>query len=430
MPLRGVAFLGFYFFCLCGAFVAPHLGIYGYITTYCIGPENEWWSVPFRHWGIRFSYFIAVSTAIGFFLNRAKLDWGKELFLRQEILFWIFVGLIWFSRIISEPTIGRYTTVDHPSIKLLKIGIFLFLLTHTITDLKKINQLFWILTLSTFFLGIEAWETPWSAFQSGRLERIGGADFAEANFFGAFMGAMLPIIGVQFLRSDWKGKIITLLAGAFTANAVILCRSRGAFLGILFGIMAALLYAPKKHRKKIYIVMLIGIIGGIRLADPQFVHRISSIVRPVEGQTIDESAASRPRLWKAGFHMLLDHPLGIGAGNWYQTIGHYIPEYEGKDSHSTFVKAFAELGIQGGVVFLLLIASAYHNLFSVQKVIKDFKGQAVEDMVQFSFGITVALTIFIASSITITTIYTEALWIIMMLPVCLLRAVQNEPSSS
>ncbi len=430
MPLRGIAFLAFYFFCLFGALVAPHFGIYGYITTYCIGPENEWWSVPFRHWGIRFSYFIAVSTAIGFFLNRSKTDWGGKIFFKQEILFWIFVSLIWFSRLISEPTIGRYTIVDHPSIKLLKIGIFLFFFTHIITDLKKIDQLFWIFVFSSFFLGIEAWETPWRAFQAGRLERIGGADFAEANFFGAFMGAMLPIIGIQFLRSDWKGKVITLLAGAFTANALILCRSRGAFLGILFGIITTLIYAPQKHRKKIYIVMLIGIIGGIRLADPQFIHRISTIVRPVEGQKMDESAASRPRLWKAGFHMLLDHPLGIGAGNWYQTIGHYIPEYEGKDSHSTFVKAFAELGIQGGVVFLLLIASAYHNLFSVQKVIKDFKGQAVEDMVQFSFGITVALTIFLASSITITTIYTEALWIIMMLPVCLLRAVQNEPSSS
>ena len=187
---------------------------------------------------------------------------------------------------------------------------------------------------------------------------------------------------------------------------------------------------PKKHRKKIYLIMLVGIIGGIRLADPQFIHRISTILRPIEGQKVDKSAASRPIVWKAGYHMLLDAPWGVGAGNWYQTIGRYVPGYEGRDAHSTFVKAFAELGIQGGIVFLLLIASAYHNLFRVQKVIKDFKGQAVEDMVQFSFGITVALTIFLASSITITTIYTEALWIIMMLPVCLLRAVQNEPSSS
>lgn len=430
MPLRGVAFLGFYFFCLCGAFVAPHLGIYGYITTYCIGPENEWWSVPFRHWGIRFSYFMAIATAIGFILNKAKLNWGRTLFLKQEILFCIFVILMWFSRLISEPTTGYYTTIDHPAVKLSKIGIFLFLMTHIITDVKKINQLFWILTLSSFFLGVEAWETPWRAFQAGRLEGIGGADFAEANFFGAFMGSMLPIIGVQFLRSGWKGKALTLLAGAFTANAVILCRSRGAFLGILVGLFTAVKQAPKKHRKKIYLIMLVGIIGGIRLADPQFIHRISTILRPIEGQKVDKSAASRPIVWKAGYHMLLDAPWGVGAGNWYQTIGRYVPGYEGRDAHSTFVKAFAELGIQGGIVFLLLIASAYHNLFRVQKVIKDFKGQAVEDMVQFSFGITVALTIFLASSITITTIYTEALWIIMMLPVCLLRAVQNEPSSS
>ena len=57
--------------------------------------------------------------------------------------------------------------------------------------------------------------------------------------------------------------------------------------------------------------------------------------------------------------------MGIGPGNWYQTIGHYLPEYEGKDSHNTYVKCAVELGVFGISFFLLLLWQAYRNVKKV-----------------------------------------------------------------
>jgi O-antigen ligase len=140
---------------------------------------------------------------------------------------------------------------------------------------------------------------------------------------------------------------------------------------------------------------------------------------------MDESSSSRIRLWKAGVKMVSAHPLGIGPGNWYQTIGSYIPEYPGKDSHSTYVKCLAEMGIIGFSVFMLLLLQAYLNLRKVYREATDLPPQDSEDFIQLYFAIVVSIVVFLTCALTITMIYTEILWILLMLPVCLKRALDN-----
>ena len=121
----------------------------------------------------------------------------------------------------------------------------------------------------------------------------------------------------------------------------------------------------------------------------------------------------------------MNNPLGIGPGNWYQTIGSYIPELAGKDSHSTYVKCLAELGVLGISVFILLLLQAYLSLRKTYKNIQYLPDQQAEEFSHYYFAIIVSIVIFLTCSITITTIYTEVLWLLLMLPVCLLRALDN-----
>jgi len=237
------------------------------------------------------------------------------------------------------------------------------------------------------------------------------------------MAAMLPIIGIQLLRSKWFGKAVCTVSAAFTANAIVLCRSRGALIGIVAGAIIACLFAPKKHRKKIAVGLVLGIMGGIYVSDPQFWKRASTITRSEDQR--DESAASRLRLWQAGAGMLADHPFGIGVGNWYQTIGYYIPKYEGKDSHNTYVKCAVEIGVQGILVYVLFIFTAFLQLRQVRKLAASLPPSVGDDLVQISFGLTVSLSIILMCGLTITMIYTEIIWLLFMLPVCLRRVLEN-----
>jgi len=335
----------------------------------------------------------------------------------------VFLGIIWLSTFMGVETVGRYTIVDHPSIKFTKIVVFALMMTHIITDKRKLDGLLWVFVIASLILGLQAWDLPRRAFEGGRLEGIGGPDFAESNFFAAFMAAMLPIIGIQLFRSKWFGKAVCAVAAAFTANAIVLCRSRGAVVGIVGGVLTACFFAPKKHRKKIAVGLVLGIMGGVYVSDPQFLERATTITHSKDQR--DSSAAGRLRLWQIGAEMFEDNPIGIGIGNWYQTIGHYYPAYKGTDSHSTYVKCAVELGVQGILVYVLFIFTAFLQLRQVRKLSAILPQSIGDDLVLYSFGLTISLAIILTCGLFITMIYIEIIWLFLMLPVCLVRVLEN-----
>jgi len=423
--IKSLAFISIFLICTAGAFFLPHLGVYGYLADYCIGTSKQWWEAPFSGLGIRYSFTLALATICGFVLQRHKLRFGFSIITIHEAFCLLFLLVMWMSYFGGDGTMGRYTAVDHPTVKFTKIVVFVLLMTHTITDRKKLSGLLWVFILCALALGLKSWDLPRRAYVSGRLEGIGGADFAEANFFASFMAAMLPLIGVQLLRSkNWGLRILCVISAAFTANTVVLCRSRGALVGIVMGVMAAVVMAPKRFRKKIAIGLILGAMGGLYVVDEQFLERISTIIVS-QGEERDESAESRFRLWAAGAQMVFDHPFGIGVGNWYQTIGIYIPEYAGKDSHNTYVKCIAEMGILGFLIFAFII---YFSLIEIRRINRyaDYLPLDIQnDLKLFAFGIVVTLAIILTCGLTITMIYTETVWILLMLPVCLRRTLEN-----
>jgi len=423
MPLKGILFIGLFLLCAGGALVLPYLGVYGYIADYCIGPALQWWEAPFSRLGIRYSYTLALATVLGILFNRHKLRFGESFLQRQEALILVFLGIIWLSTFMGVETVGRYATVDHPSVKFTKIVVFALMMTHVITDKRKLDGLLWVFVIASLILGLQAYDLPRRAFEGGRLEGIGGADFAESNFFAAFMVAMLPIIGIQLLRSKWFGKAVCAVSAAFTANAIILCRSRGAVVGIVGGVLTACFFAPKKHRKKIAVGLVLGILGGIYVSDPQFLERAATIMHSEDQR--DKSAASRLQLWRAGAEMFADNSFGIGIGNWYQTIEYYLPGYVRKDCHNTYVKCAVELGVQGILVYVLFIFTAFLQLRRVRKLSATLPQSVGDDLVLFSFGLTISLAIILTCGLTITMIYTEIIWLLLMLPVCLRRVLEN-----
>jgi putative inorganic carbon (hco3(-)) transporter len=422
MPLKAILFIGLFAFCVIGALFSPFLGVYGYIAEYCIGPANAWWAAPFYSYGLRYSFILAVMTTLGFFLHKSRMQYGKHFFRPQEILILFFFAVIWLSVFFTGGMTDRYLVVDHPAIKITKIFTFAFLMTHIITDKRKLNGLFWVFVIVSLILGLQAWDTPRRAFSQGRLEGIGGADFTEANYFSAFMATMLPIVGIQFFRcKKLFGKIVCFISAAFTANAVVLCRSRGAFVGLAFGAFAAASYAPKRYRIKILLCLILGISGGIYLTDARFIERLTTIARVDE--TRDVSAQSRLDIWKGGMKMVRDHPLGIGAGNWYDNIVKYVATYGKLDSHNTFVKCIAELGFHGFIIFLAIVIAAYRSLGLYKR--RKVPAGDHDELLLISFAAKVSLTTLLACCMTMTLLYAEFLWILLCLPICIDRAVSN-----
>jgi O-antigen ligase len=423
MPIKTILFLLGFVGAAGGALFAPIMGVLGYVALYSIGAERQWWFAPIRGLELRCSLILAVATGIGMALHWKSLRYGKTFLHSQEKLLLVFLGLIWLSTFVGEPTTGAYTLVDHPSVKMTKVVIFALMLTHVVTTMRRLDLLLWVLVAGSLVLGLQAYWTPYSEFTRGRIETVGGPDFTEANFLAAYLAAMLPVIGIQFLRTGWPGRLLCLFAGVFTTNAIILTRSRSSFVGVLAGMLLAAILAPKQYRTVVITGLVVAAAGGLYLMDTGFRERAATIT--VSADERDASAASRLVMADAAMDMLKDHPLGIGAGNFFQAVGRYDPSLELRDVHNTFLRCATELGVQGLLVFVALIANAVWSLWRTMKAAAGLPDDRRRDATLATYGLLIGLVTYFGCCFTITLIYVEALWWLLALPVCLERAVAN-----
>jgi hypothetical protein len=77
------------------------------------------------------------------------------------------------------------------------------------------------------------------------------------------------------------------------------------------------------------------------------------------------------------------------------------------------------------IVFSLVVLAAYLQLRTIKRYASLLPEPEADRMVQFSFGILISLVILLACGLTISLTYMEGLWILLMLPVCLRRALEN-----
>ncbi len=423
MGFRTVIWAGFFFGTCIAAFWNPVWGIIGYIGHYTVGPEQQWWAGPINRMGLRYSFTLAACTAIGIFLQRMHVRFRTGLLHPQQKLILAFLAIVWAMTLFSPDTEGRYSRTDHPSVKLTKVVVFSFMLCHVASNLKDLNRVVTMIVIGAFILGEKAYDMPRSAFVGGRLERVGGADFAESNFLAAFLVGVLPIIGVEYLRATRYMKLMPLVSGVLVTNTLVLTRSRGAFLGLALTACIAVLYAPRHLRKRIYAGLLLALAGGYYLTDDQFFNRMSTIA--ADETERDESANERLETWQAGIRMIIDNPQGVGTGNWYQNVGAYDEKYAFRDTHSTYIKLFAEQGLLGGFVFVGVVFNAFLTLHRVRRRSEKLPPELLKDFQYLSLGFTLSLAGFLLCCFLITLLYMEALWWFLVLPVCLERSLDQ-----
>ena len=423
MPLRTIFYLtALILGCSASIFYTPLIGVLIYIVTYNIAPTYHWWGSPLQSLEIAYGKLVAASILFGMLIHRDKLRY-KKLIHKQEFLLMLFVILVWLSHFLGLPE-GSLT--NRNAIKMTKVLIFLLMFSHIVTDLKRYESVIWTMILVGIYLGYAAYTAPESAFFHGRLNiGVGGPDFNETNFLGAHFAMLLPFIGVMFLKGGWKSKLICILAATFIINGIVLTRSRGVFLACIVGFLATLGFTMsfmKRKRTKIIILAFIGTIGALMLTDPGFWQRMKTLrEKPIE---TDLSAKGRILAWKAALKMVSEYPLGIGEGNFFQYVGQYDERIPGKDTHNTYFRCLAELGIQGLLVYLLLILNSFYILRGVWK--QASKLPNYNDYQWHVLGLTVSLVIFFTAGLSMSHTYVEEYYWLIIFPVTLLRSVKNE----
>lgn len=254
------------------------------------------------------------------------------------------------------------------------------LLYWTITFAIHTRQDFYNVALAILlgagYIGYEATINDRGAVVRGRLEGIGTAAADNANHLAALFVTILPILGGVFFLQDRRIKILSILLLPLIVNVILLCNSRGAFLGLIGAGIVLFVLSKGQARKRAVRGLALGALAFFFLMnDPQIWNRFMTTFAGEEER--DASAAGRLTYWKAGMLMLSDRPFGSGGGGFKFAYGaRYLGKVgvweENRSVHNGYLNEACEWGIQGlalRLMFLLTIfAATYRAMAYVERM--------------------------------------------------------------
>lgn len=251
------------------------------------------------------------------------------------------------------------------SIRALVDYMVLFILTaHLVDRQKRADALSWVMLITCTQLVLRNVE------KLGSPERSGAFDapyfMGDGNDFAWSMVIMLPmILNLVLGKRGVVTRLFALCGVAACLFGIVGSGSRGAALGLV----ASLLYywIVLSRHKAAGAAMVVAILLGVAIIAPStYFDRLQTIGSYQE----DSSAQGRLQVWGAATKMALEHPLGVGAGNFSSGYGRYYIPSGGQNAltwgsqrwlaaHSIYFKMLGEYGFLG---LLLLLAVIYANL--------------------------------------------------------------------
>ncbi|MBW2738643.1 MAG: O-antigen ligase family protein [Deltaproteobacteria bacterium] len=394
------------------------------MSIYMLYNPDIWWGATLVHYLPRPSFVAMLFLTVGTFIHRDKLNWT---FSRREIELYLFLGTVWFVSLFFG--IGIEDNNWTYLIKITKLFIFIFFFIRVVDSLNHYKLVIWTFILGAALLAYHAQGLSSGYFADGRLEAIGGIDFSESNGFACFQAMAMTFLGVQLLRDPLWKKLIYVLGIALMLDTIILTQSRAIFLGIMMAVPYVLFQSPPKYRRQVYVSVILGGILFFMLADVKFLGRMDTIQfenpqeeiisREYQGETID-----RIDFWKASISMFMDHPFGVGVKNFEKMVPYYDPRNPGKDAHNTYVLCYSEIGILGITLFLIIIGETFLQLRRIRLAVKNTQHE--NDITLHTLVITTVLIIYLLGyMMTHSNLYTEMLWILLAMPICLENATQK-----
>lgn len=168
--------------------------------------------------------------------------------------------------------------------------------------------------------------------------------------------------------------MILLFSAAAMFGGILISFSRGAWIGVLAGLIVTLFVASRRFWHLIVpgipILALTATIALTMFAPATLIDRVTSIAdeaRPFDAASItitpdNFAVVERMAHWQAGWRMFVDHPTtGIGAGNFnVKYPDYYVREtfrFSQGHAHNFYVHMLAENGIVGLAIYLTLILS-------------------------------------------------------------------------
>ncbi len=355
-------------------------GVAVYMLTFYASPPFWWWGGPVA--GYRWNLYGGVILLIAVLLNKASSPGPKStdpplvgrmrkiailILLNAGAVHVLFAGN-------AEISWEVYTL-------LAKFVLLFFLIEAAIETRQDMQLVMMVVLLGAAYIGYEATINERGKIIGGRLEGVGAPGARQANELASLLVSTLPFYASFLLGGRAWTKIMAFCTAPFTLNVIILCNSRGAFLAAIMSAFTFIAAASGRLRRKAVVGIALGAFAAFMLmGDAAIIERFKSTFADADER--DASAAGRLDYWKAGLHMIADHPLGAGGAGFHSVYGmRYIRQVTGEDFearsvHNGYINETADWGIQGLILRLAFFGTAIFMLIrSVRKSVSENQNQ-------------------------------------------------------
>lgn len=334
-----------------------------YMQTYFAAPQLWWWGrdLPQQRYALGAGALLLLVTAF------AQRPTGESNGPRTgshtaAVLMVINATLVHLAFAVNQSiSLNTYSEI-------LKYSLLFFLLHQAIRDRNDFRTAMMILAIGGAYIGFEIKFNDRGDISAARLEGVGAPGADTSNGLASLMLTILPLAGSLFVQGTWKHKAVAIASAPLILNVLLLCNSRGAFLGLIGAGLAFLLVARGKTRKRAFqTVALGGVALFLLLGDPKILERFETTF--VGGEERDNSAESRLLFWQAGLKMMGDYPLGAGGSAFKEVLGRrYLTSILNEDAasrslHNGFLTEGTDWGVQGLFLKMAFIWIAFVALY-------------------------------------------------------------------
>jgi probable O-glycosylation ligase (exosortase A-associated) len=316
----------------------PFRGLLIYVAFSILQPQAIWGhALP----DYNYSRIVAIALLAGWLMSGMG-DWRFGRGRAVVVLFITLFGWMALSAVLAEDREKAFVRIEQTSKILLP---FLVGVTH-INSVARLKQLTWVIVLAHGYVGFEMNKSYFDGYNVLEKKGFAGMDNNTAACF--MVGGIGPALFLGLVASRWWQKAIAMAAALLLAHAVLFSFSRGAMLSM--GVVGAVSFILLRKRPLHYLVFAGVVALVISLAGKEVTKRFETTFAE-EGQR-DASAQSRVDLARTCVRMMLDNPVfGVGPDHFSNHSWKYgwTP---GKQAHTTWLQAGAELGIPGMILLV------------------------------------------------------------------------------
>ena len=270
-----------------------------------------------------------------------------------------YAGMFFVAIVLSSLTLFWFSNIVDTAIATMKTAMIYYLIVMVVIEVKEFEKTVWTMAILMGLVALmgvlqyHGYDITGAGMSfapdKGVWQIKGIGNFDNPNDLAYSVVLVVPFaLGFLFQARRFLGRATALALLSISIYCIYLTKSRGGQIALVASLASWLYFwvkNPKRKRQMIFFALT---------------SIIAIIVVQGTGYREDDSSMGRIEAWNEGWQLLKSNPI-IGVGK-----DQFIENHK-RDSHSSYVRAGAELGLLGLYAYMGMIYMVAVTILRVQK---------------------------------------------------------------